>query len=181
MELTQATNQIFAFLTLFGQGVIVLLIVSFIIARVKKKKNKVISFFGKHSLTFAFIVALAATLGSLFYSEVIGFEPCKFCWFQRIFIYPQVIILGVALWQRKRTFSYDIVILSAIGALISILHYYFQMTGTSILPCSSVGQSVSCGRRFVLEFGYITIAMMTLNAFLLIITLMASKWMYKKY
>src|SRR3989338_8612975 len=61
----------------------------------------------KNALPLTFIVSLTAVLGSLFYSEIIGFEPCVLCWWQRIFLYPIVIIAGTALWRGKsEAFSY---------------------------------------------------------------------------
>jgi disulfide bond formation protein DsbB len=160
--MTSAISQLLPILTLIAQVIVVLLVVGWLTSR------KELSFVKTHALTFAFVVALVATLGSLFYSEVLGFEPCKLCWFQRIFMYPQVILLGLAAWRKDHGIIDYTAILSAIGGIIAAFHYYLQITDISILPCSATGYSASCSQRFVMEFGYITIPLMALTAFALI-------------
>ena len=88
-------------------------------------------------------------------------------------MYPQVILLGMA-WLKK---DYGIILyslaLSVIGALIAGYHYLLQIGLVPSVNCSAVGYSISCSQRFVMQFGYITIPMMSLTAFLLIIIFMA--------
>lgn len=167
MQLVSTVNQALAILTIAGQAILAVLIISLVI-----KRNEPFIFFAKNALAFSFLVALTATLGSLFYSEVTGYEPCKLCWFQRIFMYPQAIILGLA-WLKK---DYGIalygIILSSIGALIAGYHYLLQIGLVPSINCSAVGYSVSCSKRFVMQFGYITIPMMAFTVFLLIIIFM---------
>lgn len=125
------------------------------------------------------MVALVAMVGSLIYSEIIGYEPCKLCWLQRIFMYSQVILLGMALFKKDyKIISYSIV-LSIIGAIIAGYHYLLQLGVASGLPCSAVGYSVSCSQRFVMQYGYITIPMMALSAFVLITLLLSSHYQNK--
>jgi disulfide bond formation protein DsbB len=123
----------------------------------------------KHSLTFAFIIALIAASGSLFFSEIAGFVPCKLCWFQRIFMYPQVILLGIAAWKKEDIRKYALPLL-IIGVSISIYHYGLQVY-TLYHPISSVcdASGVSCANDYIFQLGYITIPMMALTAFLMII------------
>ena len=121
------------------------------------------------ALWFAFLVALIATSGSLFYSEVAGFEPCKLCWFQRIFMYPQVLLLGMAIWKKDRHIADYGILLAVLGALVAGYHYLLQLGIAPNLPCSAVGYSVSCSQVFVMNFGYITIPLMSFTAFLLIV------------
>ncbi len=66
--------------------------------------------------------------------------------------------------KDKNIYKY-VLPLAIMGALIALNHYYLQLTGTSILPCSAIGQSVSCSKVFVLSYGYITIPLMALTAF----------------
>ncbi len=148
------------------------LILLYAIALVMRKKNpnsKFVAILTQNGFLLAFLVALAATSGSLFYSDIMGYEPCKFCWFQRIFMYPQVLLLGLALWKKDYNMKFYSLILSAIGGAIAFNHYVLQTTGTSLLPCSAIGQSVSCSKVFVMHLGYITIPMMALTAFMLMI------------
>jgi len=66
------------------------------------KKNMYLDFIDKHFLPIAFLVSLAASLFSLLYSEILNFAPCYLCWWARVFLYPQVLLFGVALWNKDR-------------------------------------------------------------------------------
>lgn len=155
-------NQLLGILTIVGQAAIIL-------------AWPFRAFISKNALLSAFLVALIATSGSLFYSEIAGYEPCKLCWFQRIFMYPQVILLGLALWKKDYGIKFYGIVLSSIGAVIAGYHYLLQLGVAPALPCAAVGYSVACSQRFVLQFGYITIPMMALTAFLLIIIFLAAR------
>ena len=125
----------------------------------------------RHTVAIAFAVALIATLGSLTYSDILGYEPCKLCWIQRIFMYPQVLILGMVLWGRhkgNRALLDTSLVMSAIGAVIALYHYFMQLGIVPEGSCAAVGYSVSCAKLFVLQLGYITIPLMAFSAFLLI-------------
>ena len=124
---------------------------------------------------FAFLVALSGMLSSLYYSDVVGFAPCILCWWQRVFMYPQVFILGLALWGKARDVTDEILLLSGVGTTIGAYQYYGQMFNASALPCPATPGSVSCAVIQFIEFGYITIPMMSLTGFILIIVLMAVK------
>lgn len=127
---------------------------------------------GDRAIFLAFTVALTATLGSLYLSEIAHFTPCKLCWLQRIFMYPLVIILGTALYKKRQDVAVYVLPLSLVGGLISSYHYYLQMNPQPLAPCSDIGFSVSCSDRFVTSYGYITIPWMALSAFVLIGLLM---------
>lgn len=153
-------NQILSLLTVAGQVIIVL-----ILAAVFLKKAKAIQFIAKHAILFSFIVALTATLGSLFFSEIAKFEPCKLCWFQRILIYPQVILFGIAIYKKERVIVDYALWLSVIGMAIAAYHYLLQIGVAPELNCSVTGYSASCSKRFIMSFGYVTIPMMAFTAF----------------
>lgn len=120
----------------------------------------------------AFLVALTSTAGSLFYSEIVGFTPCALCWYQRILMYSQVILFGLALWKNEKITADYHIALSVFGGALAGYHYMLQIGVLPPLSCSAVGFSVSCAERFVMSFGYITIPMMSLTAFGLIVILM---------
>ncbi|MEK7061668.1 MAG: disulfide oxidoreductase [Patescibacteria group bacterium] len=175
MEFISTVNQMLLFLTITGQIILAIVIISFV-----TKQIKILNFFSKHALVFSFIIALVATLGSLFYSEIAGYEPCKLCWFQRILMYPQVIILGMALLKKDNGIIPYSLVLSLIGAFIAGYHYLLQLGIVPSIGCSAVGYSISCSQRFILGFGYITIPIMSLTAFLLIISFMTALKLNKK-
>lgn len=155
------------------------LILIIVIALVAKKFGSdrklflaILNFFGKHAVMLSFLAALGAMLGSLFYSEIAGFPPCSLCWWQRAMLYPQVFILGWALFKKDRDLRGHSILLSAIGGAIALYQTYLQFGGLPFLPCSATGISISCSKRYFLEFGYVTIPTMTLTVFALIIAYM---------
>ncbi|HLS61620.1 MAG TPA: disulfide oxidoreductase [Virgibacillus sp.] len=114
--------------------------------------------------------ALVALLGSLFYSEILGYTPCDLCWMQRIFMYPLVVIYGVAAIKKDLSIALPGLILSGIGALVSIYHYLIQ----KLAAFQSIGDvcgEVPCNLQYVNYFGFITIPFLAATAFILIFIL----------
>jgi disulfide bond formation protein DsbB len=162
-----------AYLTVAGQVLAVLLFVGVIVQKVRPLK--VLDFLGQKSLFLALIIVCVATGGSLFLSEVALFEPCKLCWFQRIAMYPQVVLFAVALFSGLHPIVWrSSIILCVLGSGTAIFHYMLQMSDdpsiTDLAPCSLYGGS--CTEYYILQFGYITIPLMALTAFVLILLLL---------
>ena len=124
-------------------------------------------------LIHAFLAAAGTVLTSLYYSEVLGFEPCPLCWWQRIFLYPQVVLFAMALWREKyRAATIDFsIIASILGAGVALYHHLLQMAPMGTLPCPATG-SVSCATRILFEFNYITYPLMAFTLFVFLIVLM---------
>jgi len=157
-----------AVMTVIANALSIGLIVAFFVPAVRDSSFG--RFFQNQGMVVAFIVALCATIGSLGYSDVIGYEPCKLCWFQRICMYPQVVILGLGLLRKDLSARTSALWLSVVGALIGAYHYVGQIGFNPLgLDCLAVGYSASCSKSFVLELGYVSIPMMALSAFVLII------------
>jgi len=116
-------------------------------------------------LQTSFLIALSATLGSLFFGEVMKYPPCTLCWYQRICMYPIVIILGTALWTDDREYFQNFLPLSLIGLLIASYHnlLYYGVIPDSITPCS---QGVSCTTKQIEILGFLTIPLMSLLSFI---------------
>jgi len=135
-----------------------------------RKEHKALVFIEKHSLTIGFLAVLSAVVGSLIYSEFIGYAPCILCWYQRIVMYPQVILLGIAAWKKEYSIWFYSRTLSIIGLIIGLYQYYGQMFNEGALPCSNA--ATSCAKLYFVDFGYITIPMMAISifAFLIIIS-----------
>lgn len=122
----------------------------------------------KYAIYILLIVSLVATLGSLYFSEIVGFVPCKLCWIQRIFMYPIPILLLTAIYKKSReVFLYSLP-LSLTGFVIAGYHYFMQLNPNPYAPCGDIGFSVSCSENFFTHFGYITIPWMSFSAFLII-------------
>ncbi|MBS3133116.1 disulfide bond formation protein B [Candidatus Woesearchaeota archaeon] len=120
-------------------------------------------------LWMAFAVALVATLGSLFYSEIVGWSPCKLCWYQRILMYPLVLILWIAAMRRDNKIGVYVLPMTVIGAVIAAFHYLQQVSVTfAQLSKGCAADGVDCSVRYTFSYGYITIPMMALTAFIII-------------
>jgi len=128
----------------------------------------------KHNLVLAWIVAIVAMSGSLYFSEVRKFIPCSFCWYQRILMYPQVLLLGIAVFKKDRNIITYVLPMTMIGAFIGTIHYLEQKTEfiSNILghTCQSF---VPCNGEYVNYFGFVTIPFLSLTAFILITILLS--------
>jgi disulfide bond formation protein DsbB len=126
---------------------------------------------GRVAVPVAWVVATVTTLGSLYYSEIADFVPCKLCWYQRICMYPLVVILGVAALRRDRSVRFYVVPVAVIGALIAAYHTWIQAYppegGTSFCTLDA-----PCTERYVWEFGFVSLPLMALISFVFIITMM---------
>ncbi|MGE6489090.1 disulfide oxidoreductase [Paenisporosarcina sp. NPDC076898] len=121
----------------------------------------------ENMLLFMWVVSLAATMGSLFFSEIRHYEPCELCWIQRIFMYPLVIILGIAYVQKNARIAVTTATFSVIGGAISLYHYGLQKITFLSENAPACGR-VSCTGEYINIFGFITIPFLALTAFILI-------------
>ncbi len=172
--MTSFINSFFSVATLLSHFLLVFCIIAFVYR--KSWGKEIIKFVHQYSLWLGFGASLVAIIASLIYSNVIGFEPCTLCWWQRIFIYPQAVLFLVAIIRRDRgVWNYSLPLTLGVF-LVSLYQTYTNLGGTSILPCTAVGGA--CSKIYVLEFGYITIPLMslTLAVYLLFINLIAKKY-----
>lgn len=154
-------------------------IIYFFAVRVKQK-NTIIVFFARNGIFFAFLTALSATVASLFYSDFAGYVPCILCWYQRVFMYPQIILLGFALLKKKKDIIDYALALVFAGVLVALYHNYISYGGTSIFPCDANGFAISCAKRYIFELGYVTLPIMSLTSFLLVGTFLWLARFYEK-
>ena len=115
---------------------------------------------------FSFLISLIATLGSLFFSEIMNFVPCSLCWYQRIFMYYLVFIFLINLLYPDRSvfkYSFPLVI---IGLFISIYHnlLILKIIPENLSPCVS---GVPCSVDYLNYFGFITFPLLSFMAFLI--------------
>lgn len=124
-----------------------------------------------NAVGLAFVVAALATAGSLYFSEVAGFEPCRLCWYQRIAMYPLVVLLGLAAFRRDTRIGSYVIPLALIGAAISL--YHVALEWVPALDTGACGLGPSCGVVWFRVFGVISLPTMALVAFALVATLLA--------
>lgn len=146
----------------------------------ENSKNSYLDFINKHFLVLSFFISLFSSIFPLVYSEIIHFLPCVLCWWQRVFMFPTLLLFGTALWDKDRKVIRYAAPLLSVGFLISVYQNFFYYFGeTSSVPCDATG--VSCYQHLVSEFGgYVSIPMMALTAFFALLTLLAVAHFYKK-
>jgi len=115
----------------------------------------------------AWVIALLSTVGSLFFSEVMNFPPCALCWYQRIAIYPLVLIIGVGIILRDERMKYYALPLCLCGLALAVYHnlLYYGVIPDTVAPCS---QGISCTETQIEWFGFVTIPLLSLAAFVII-------------
>jgi len=124
-------------------------------------------------------ISIIATFGSLYFSEVKQYVPCELCWFQRIFMYPMAILLGVAYVRKDWKMSQYAMILSGIGGSISIFHYSLQKLPL-LSNAANFCDGVSCSIQYINWLGFITIPFLALTAFIIIFITSALVWKQTK-
>ena len=117
------------------------------------------------------IIASVSTLGSLFFSEIMELAPCALCWYQRVFMFPLVILLLVALFSFDKSIIKYALPLALVGWGFAFYHYllYSGFIPESIQPCS---QGVSCSETYLDLFGFLTIPMLSLISFSTLVALL---------
>jgi len=119
----------------------------------------------------AWVVATVATFGSLFFSEVMNFIPCTLCWYQRIFMYPLVLIFFVAMVSFDKSILKYAAPITGFGLFTAIYHnlLHYGFIPESAAPCS---QGVPCSTKYINFLDFFTIPMLSLIAFSLIAILL---------
>lgn len=118
-----------------------------------------------------FLIALTGTVGSLVFSEVLGYPPCSLCWYQRICLYPLVAIFGVAIWTGDHAYKTYALPLVGAGLLLASYHnlLYFGVITQPLVACT---KDVSCSAKQLELFGFITIPLLALAGFAMLFVLL---------
>ena len=123
----------------------------------------------------AWLIATVSTLGALFFGEVMHLPPCVLCWYQRICMFPLVLILPVGLFPLDRKVVRYALPLAVIGWLFAVFHVLLiaGVIPEQIKPCT---QGVPCSEKVIEWFGFVTIPLLSLVAFSLIGLLLISTY-----
>lgn len=118
-----------------------------------------------------FLIALAATLISLYFSEIMKLVPCVLCWYQRICMYSLIAISAVSIMRKDKAIADYVLPLSIVGLAIAIYHnlLYYSILPESVAPCT---QGISCTTKQIEWFGFITIPLLSMLTFALITLIM---------
>jgi disulfide bond formation protein DsbB len=133
-----------------------------------------------YCLLAAWLVALLSTLSALFIGEVMGVVPCVLCWYQRIAMFPLVLILGLALMRSDRNIPVYGALLSVAGLFIAGYHslLYWGWIPPSLQPC---GQGPSCKQQVLNLFGFLDLPMLSFVAFTLVTFLLIFSHHFSKH
>ena len=123
-------------------------------------------------LWIGFVAALVATGGSLYFSEVAHFIPCKLCWFQRVSMYPLILLALLALRRDRRAAQY-LLPLPVVGFAIAAWHILVERGAVAEAQSCLISAPGGCATKWIEEFGYITIPTLAATAFALIAFVLA--------
>ncbi len=168
MEFIQAhINVVITTLTLISHIVFVIGILAFLLNA--EFRRKLYLFVNQYVLYILFVIVLGALAGSFTQSLIIGFPPCELCWTQRLMLFPQALVLLWAILKKKdNDISQFLAVFSVIGLIVSLYQSLVQWgIGGSLLGCTSVGGD--CAKVYVMEYGYITIPLMSFTIFVYLI------------
>jgi disulfide bond formation protein DsbB len=112
-------------------------------------------------------MAALAMAGSLYLSEIVGFAPCELCWYQRIAMYPLVVVLGIGAWRRDLAVWRTGAVLAGVGVAISAWHYLLQWVPS--LAGETCDPAVPCNVAWFRIFGFASIPYLAGIAFLFIL------------
>lgn len=129
------------------------------------------NWFRQNILYLAWAQVLVATLGSLYFSEILRFPPCDLCWYQRILMYPLLILLPLGILFKDKNLPFYILPFSVGGIIVALYQNLLQVSFASgnPAPCAF---GVSCTTQYINLFGIITIPFLSLIAFAIITILM---------
>ena len=144
--------------------------VGLVVYRIVKGPEAAADLLGTNAIWLAWIVALTCTVGSLIYSEIIHFPPCRLCWFQRIAMYPLSVILLVGAIRKEAQVKYYALPLALAGLAVSIYHNLVQFNPS--LEGGSCDPTNPCSARFVEMLGFIDIPFMAGAGFIVIAVLL---------
>ncbi|KKU78682.1 MAG: putative disulfide formation protein [Parcubacteria group bacterium GW2011_GWA2_47_7] len=169
MELGSLFTKVIALGTLFEDVLLIALLLLYLM------RNPIATMLyrwsARHALILGFLMSASATIGSLLYSEVVGFPACILCWTQRIFMYPMMFLFALAFYRKDGNIFVYTLLLSLIGGSVALYQWIKDMLASyshTTLPCPAVSDLPSCDKIFVFEYGYITIPMFALTAFIVI-------------
>ena len=128
-------------------------------------------FLAKYSLYFAWVISLVGLLVSLYVGEGLKMEPCHLCWYQRIFLFPLAILLGVATFREDHRFALYAFVMACLGeffALYQVLQQHIPVLKASAL----CGTYSDCSETVFQLFGFLTFPLLSAVGFAMIAILL---------
>jgi disulfide bond formation protein DsbB len=163
----ETAQVLFAVLALLANVGVVAVLVALAGRRRSRRARRFLANVRPLALFLAWLVAGVSMIGSLYFSEVAHYEPCKLCWYQRIAMYPLAIILAIAVAKRDYGVRRYVVPLALIGAVISSYHYLIEWY-PNLEGDGTCSLAVPCTFVWFRRFGFVSIPYMALSGFLFI-------------
>jgi disulfide bond formation protein DsbB len=146
------------------------LAIGLVVARFVPAANSFVDTVRQARLWLAWLVAAVATAGSLYFSEVANFTPCKLCWFQRIAMYPLALLLLIAALRRDDGIRRYAVPLASVGMVMSAYHYLIEWRPS--LDSGTCDIAAPCTVPWFRQFGFVSLSLMALCGFAAVISLL---------
>ncbi len=154
-----------ALLTIIGAVFVVLFAIFVAYQSYKKDIGKYAQCFGNYIFPLGFFITLGGTFLTLFYSEVLHYAPCDLCWYQRVFLYPQIFMFAYAWYKKDLAVLPYVLVLSVFGFLVAVYHHALQIGFDLMKPCSTALFAVDCAKPSFIEFGFVTFPFMAVVLF----------------
>lgn len=147
-------------------GTVVVLLARVLYQRTAVAKN-IVDSFTPWALPLAAAVTTTCTLGSLYFSEIVNYKPCKMCWFQRSMMYPLAVILIIAALRKDKSIWRYAAPLAAIGIAVSTYHWFLERFPN--LDAGVCDVEVPCEFVWFEHFGFVTLPFMAFTGFLAVL------------
>ena len=147
-------------------GTLVVLVARMLYSR-STSARAIISAFAPWALPLAAAVTTTCALGSLYFSEIVHYKPCKMCWFQRTMMYPLAILLIIAVIIKDKKIWRYAVPLASIGLTISTYHWLLERIHS--LDTGVCDVDVPCEFVWFQHFGFVTLPFMAFTGFLAVL------------
>ena len=123
----------------------------------------------------AWLIATSSALGALFLGEVMGFSPCVLCWYQRMFMFPLVLVLAAGLFPFDPKVVRYALPLALAGLAVAVFHLLLTagVIPENMTPCV---QGVPCAKVQIEWFGFITIPLLSATSFFVINLLLIASY-----
>lgn len=125
-------------------------------------------FIKENSLMISWLITVIALLVTLYLSEAMMWPVCHLCWYQRIFLYPQVVLLGMAAFKNDRAILPYTIVLSIIGLIFAIYQYLMQLFPITFEGITLCGAGPSCATMHINWLGFITLPLVSVGVFVVL-------------
>ena len=166
--MSTATAQLFSSMLALGTifvGLVVLL--SLCVGQRASWAITVVTTARESALIMIAVITSGAMIGSLYFSEVVNYMPCKLCWYQRIAMFSMAILSVTAVIRKERVLAPYLIVLSAVGLVVST--YHFLLEWFPQLESDVCSLDVPCTAVWFREFGFVTLSFMAGSAFIAVI------------